>query len=80
MKPKVWGAHKLLIHLNCHKDKRPMGRKRVKEQLKNKGGDDGSYKNMVQELLVEEEKKMKDLRWQEAKQFRSVGYLLRRNG
>jgi hypothetical protein len=48
---------------------RPMGRKRAKEQLKNKGGDDSSYKNVVQELLVEkkEEKKMKDLRWQEAK-------------
>jgi hypothetical protein len=41
---------------------RPMGRKRAKEQLKNKGGDDSSYKNVVQELLVEkkEEKKMKD--------------------
>jgi hypothetical protein len=48
---------------------RPIGRKRAKEQLKNKGGDDGSYKKVVQELLVEkkEEKKMKDLRWQEAK-------------
>jgi hypothetical protein len=48
---------------------RPMGRKRAKEQLKNKGGDDGSYKSVVQELLVEkkEERKMKELRWQEAK-------------
>jgi hypothetical protein len=47
---------------------RPIGRKRAKEQLKKKGGDDCSYKNVVQELLAEkEEKKMKDLRWQEAK-------------
>jgi hypothetical protein len=47
---------------------RPTGRKRAKEQLKNKRGDDGSYKNVVQELLVEkEERKMKELRWQEAK-------------
>ena len=38
-------------------------------QLKNKGGDEGSYKNAIQELLNEkkEERKMKDLRWQEAK-------------
>ena len=48
---------------------RPIGRKRAKEQLKNKGGDGGSYKNVIEELLVEkkEERKMKDLRWQEAK-------------
>jgi hypothetical protein len=38
-----------------------MRMKRAKEQLKTKGGDDGSYKNVVQELF-EEEKKMKDLR------------------
>jgi hypothetical protein len=48
---------------------RPIGRKRAKEHLKNKGGDGGSYKNVVEELLVEkkEEREMKDLRWQEAK-------------
>lgn len=48
---------------------RPIGRKRAKEQLKNKGGDGGPYKNLIEELLVEkkEERKMKDLRWQEAK-------------
>ena len=48
---------------------RPIGRKRAKEQLKNKGGDGGSYKNVIEELLVQkkEERKMKDLRWQEAK-------------
>ena len=47
----------------------PTGRKRAKEQLKNKGGDGGSYKNVIEELLVQkkEERKMKDLRWQEAK-------------
>jgi len=28
---------------------RPMGRKCAKEQLKNKGGDEGSYKNAIQE-------------------------------
>jgi hypothetical protein len=33
---------------------RPIGRKRAKEQLKKKGGDDGSYKNVVQELFVKE--------------------------
>jgi hypothetical protein len=48
---------------------RPTGRKRAKDQLKNKGGYDGSYKNVVQELLIEkkEKRKMKELRWQEAK-------------
>ncbi|KAG0538338.1 hypothetical protein BDA96_03G227200 [Sorghum bicolor] len=47
----------------------PIGRKRAKEQLKNKGGDGGPYKNLIEELLVEkkEERKMKDLRWQKAK-------------
>ena len=35
------------------KGKRPMGRKRAKEHLKNKGGDGGSYKNVIEELLVE---------------------------
>jgi hypothetical protein len=51
------------------KGQRPIRRKRAKEQLKNKGGDGGSYKNVIEELLVEkkEERKMKDLRWQEAK-------------
>jgi hypothetical protein len=43
---------------------RLIGRKRAKEHLKNKGGDGGSYKNVVEELLVEkkEERKIKDLR------------------
>ena len=46
----------------------PTGRKRAKEQLKNKGGHKGIYKNDIQVLLIEkEERKMKDLRWQEAK-------------
>jgi hypothetical protein len=68
MMSKVWGVRKLLIQLNRHKQ-RPTGRKCAKEQLKNKEGDDGSYKNVVQELLVEkkEKRKMKELRWQEAK-------------
>jgi hypothetical protein len=34
---------------------RPMGRKRAKKHLKNKGGDEGSYKNAIQQLLTEEE-------------------------
>jgi hypothetical protein len=46
---------------------RPTGRKRAKEHFKNKGGDDGSYKNVVQELLVEKEERKMELRWQEAK-------------
>ena len=45
-----------------------MGRKRAKEQLKNKGGDEGSYKNAIRQLFIEkEEMKLKDLRWQESK-------------
>ena len=37
-------------------------------QLKNKGGDEGSYKNAIRQLFIEKEQmKLKDLRWQEAK-------------
>jgi hypothetical protein len=46
-----------------------MGRKRAKKHLKNKGGDEGSYKNAIQQLLTEEEEtKLKDLRWQEVEE------------
>jgi hypothetical protein len=44
---KVWAAHKLLILLKWLMAQRPIGRKRAKEQLKKKGGDDCSYKNVV---------------------------------
>lgn len=38
---------------------RPIGKKRAKEQLKNKGGDGGSYMNAIDELLVEKKRKGK---------------------
>jgi hypothetical protein len=44
-----------------------MGRKRAKKHLKNNRRDEGSYKNAIQQLLTEEETKLKDLWWQEAK-------------
>ncbi|CAN6374658.1 unnamed protein product [Urochloa humidicola] len=49
-------------------EKRPIGRKQAKERLK-AGGDDGPYKEAIQEYILdkEEEKKLRDARWNEEK-------------
>ncbi|CAO2200131.1 unnamed protein product, partial [Urochloa humidicola] len=59
-------------------EKRPIGRKQAKERLK-AGGDDGPYKEAIQEYLLdkkeekklwEAEKKRKDERWNEEKRLK----------
>jgi hypothetical protein len=55
-----------LIRLNYITRKKAHGLEASKgEQLKNKGGHKGICKNAIQVLLIEEERNMTDLRWQD---------------
>jgi hypothetical protein len=62
------GSPRTLDSSQLSQGQRLMGRKHAKKHLENKGRDEGSYKNAIQQLLTEEEEtKLKDLRLQEAK-------------